>query len=133
MNHPYKPESPPHTLDLNLKQARDYFWPHLGALLTQQAITRGRRESTKRRQSLIQDGPQVGTQADSSPAAGEPLREPACSAGRAWADALPLHTPTSCNPGNYQSCKTQLLTWLTQQGLGSKQTHTRKALQPGKQ
>lgn len=102
MNHPYKPESLPHTLDLNLKQTRDYFRPHLGTLLIQQAIRSGKRESTKRRNSLIQDGLQVDIHVDSSQAIRVPPSELAFSSGRVWADALPLHTPTSCNPGNYQ-------------------------------
>lgn len=133
MNHPYKPETLPHTPDLNLKQTRDCSWPHLGALLVQEAIRSGRRESTKRRNGPIRDGVPVRLHAGSSRAIWVPLRELAFSSGRVWADALPLYTPTSCNPGNYQWCKTQFLTWLTQQGLGSKQIHTHKELQPGKQ
>lgn len=44
MSHPCKPESLPHTLDLNLKQTRDDFLPRLGVLLIQQAIRSGSRE-----------------------------------------------------------------------------------------
>lgn len=102
MSHPYKPESLPHTLDLHLRQRRDYFRPQLGALLIQQAIRSDSRESTKGRSSLIRDGLQVDVHTDCSQAIWVPLRELAFSSGRVWADALPLYTPTSCNPDNYQ-------------------------------